>query len=224
MSQKFGGEDAAMIVISGLLGALPSESMGLPPQLERILGGIASRRSQFIERLGDGNTQIPIQSILEFVAQTQPELAWLTELVDPRQVQQNLAFDLDIDHETLHTGRLLDLWGARRGWQQGSQPYHEAKALAYSINACVGMLLKPNPLSFVLATWHGYKALMASRTLTAQLEQLVSMAIAESDVTMKDYDVEVAFTEQNRIKLPVALKRGETDDIDDLFPTNKRRY
>jgi hypothetical protein len=91
---------------------------------------------------------------------------------------------------------MADKWTARRGWTRGDKPYHEFKALSYGVNAIVTAPFNPNPILMGLAAWHLFRAMAASRQLTAHLRELADLAIADGRAAMAAYDAQVATWER----------------------------
>jgi hypothetical protein len=90
-----------------------------------------------------------------------------------------LLADLEDIAESALTAKLSDLWCSHRGWKPGEQPYHEAKALAYAVKAVVGAPFNPDPIAFVMASYHFGKSLLASMKATGRLVELASLAVAQ---------------------------------------------
>lgn len=222
MSGKLEAQDIAVMVGLGLVTAMPTNPTSIPPELRQIAKGAVMMREMLVSQTGAGSVEVPVSNVLEVVAQKNPDLGWLTSLAGQHAgVMQMLDFEDSAD--SLGMKVLSNLWCKRRKWEPESQVYHEAKALSYAVNASVSAFFNPNPISFGLAAWHGYQAILASRRVTDQLQQLVDMAIRTADASMKSYDQEVALTERSKLTMPKRRPFGELDDLDDIF-SSKRRH
>lgn len=100
--------------------------------------------------------------------------------------------------DVLETGLvklLTGWWVGRRGWEPGSQIFHEFKALAYGTTAAISLPYNPNPIATGLSAWHLVKAMLASRELTKLIVELSEVAIAEAAGVIAAWDAQV---ERNR--------------------------
>lgn len=87
---------------------------------------------------------------------------------------------------------LSDRWVNYRGWHQGTQAFHEFKALCYGTTAIVSLPLDPNPMAIGLSAWHLVRAMLASRDLSKLVIELADAAIAEGRLIQARWDAEVA--------------------------------
>jgi hypothetical protein len=223
MSSRLAPMDAAVMVAIGLLGALPTGPVTkVPPALATAIGHGVNIRELLVTQLAGGAAGGGLRAAVELAGQSANELSWVAPLLS-KGIDAGVIPDLEDGFEVVTTARLTDMWCDRRGWRSGEMAYHQAKALAFTINASVGAYFNPDPLAFGLAVWHLYKSLSSSRALTAKLRAMVDASLAEADAAMARYEREVAITDRERVIPPRALPFGDLDDVSGLFGDAPRR-
>lgn len=223
MAQALAPTDAAVMVAIGLLGALPTGPVAhAPAWLTEIVGHGPGVRDLVVGHLSGGSiTGFGLRSAIDAASAGDARIAWFAPMLS-QGIDQGIIPDFEDGFETLATHALTDLWCEHRGWREGQQVYHHAKALAYAVNAGVGAYFNPDPLAFGLALWHFYKSVRASRALTAKLRALVDRAIADGEAAMVDYEGAVTDSDTARVPTPRVLDFGEHDDADLLFAPGTR--
>lgn len=223
ISQRLDGTDTAMLIGIGLLGALPAQlPASMPAELARILGGAVQTRQKLAEQLLSGQSP-PVQEVLDLLGHHSVggiQIASLFGKVKEAGVLPDMK-DL-ASAGSMNTATLSSWWCRHRGWQPGSQPFHEAKALAFAVHAVASAFFTSDPLAFGLAAWHGWKAIRASQRLTEQLREFVELNIASAKVAMQEYDDAVTKTELSRLPPLVARPFGAVDDIGPLLTPAER--
>lgn len=218
MAQTLAPTDAAVMVAIGLLGALPTGPVAdAPAWLTEIVGHSPMVREIVVGHLTGGSiTGFGLRSAIDAASAGDARIAWFAPMLS-QGIEQGIIPDLEDGFETLATAALTDLWCEHRGWREGQQVYHHAKALAYAVNAGVGAYFNPDPLAFGLALWHLYKSVKASRALTAKLRALVDRAIADGEAAMVDYDGQVTISIRTGVQPPRELDFGEHDNAETLW-------
>jgi hypothetical protein len=223
MASRLQPKDAAVMVAIGLLGALPTGPVtNLPAPLAKAIGYGTNVRELLLTQLADGVAGGSLRAAVDYVGQSATDVAWVAPLL-AQGIDAGVIPDLEDGFEVLGTAKLTNLWCDRRGWREGEMAYHQAKALAYTVNAGVGAYFNPDPLALGLAVWHAYKSLASSRALTAKLRALVDQSLAEVDATLARYHREVEITERERVIPPASKPFGELDDMSGLFDDEPRR-
>ena len=215
-SLRLEGRDVAVLVAIGLLGALPtSPGEVIPEKLRRYVGGGALVRSQLVGQIQAGNASLPISSLLDLVRAEGGDTGWLAAMLGNAEITTLLP-DLEDGFETLETKALTDWWCNERGWRDGEQVFHEAKALAYGVNAVLGAFVNPDPLAFGLASWHWYRSLRASRATTDDLVEIVELAVADGQATIGASHDEIARTDRTRVTQLASRPFVDADSVDFL--------
>lgn len=190
LGQGLGPKDVGAMVAIGLLGAIPLGTVArVPPELATIFSHGTNLREHLVTQVAGGISGRSLRSAIE-VAGQHAELGWITSLLGGA-VDAGVVPDLEDGFDVLATKQLTDRWMQHRGWSDGQRPFHQAKALAYAVNAGVGAFFNPDPLTFGLAIYHTARMLRASRAISARLRALLEASLAEADAAMNDYQGEV---------------------------------
>jgi hypothetical protein len=209
LSRKLSKTDIAMCVGIGLLGALPKSPKDFekaPETMKQLVTGARdvvtalngpAVGAVLTAALTDGSATPNIAAAVGEMTAHVGGVGWLGALLASAPtgpVAGGLAAlipDGKDVFESIETRVLTDLLCKYRNWSQDDQVYHEAKALAYAVNAVVGAHFNPDPIAFAMAAWHGYKALRASAQLTTTLVELGRLAVEEGARLDGEYDAEV---------------------------------
>jgi hypothetical protein len=223
LAQSLAPSDIAAMVAIGMVGALPTGPVtNAPPWLADLIGRGPVVREIVVQHITDGSiTGFGLRSAIDAASAGDPRIAWFAPMLS-QGIDRGIIPDLEDGFETLATAALTDRWCKHRGWFEGQQIYHHAKALAYAINAGVGAYFNPDPLAFGLAIWHLYKAIQASRGLTEKLRMLVDRAIDDGEQAIRVIEGEITITD-GQIQAPASRRFGSRDDLDSFFPAETRR-
>jgi hypothetical protein len=207
LSRQLSGLDVAAFMGIGLIGALPSlphDILKIPAILQPLARVVAQFRTALDGPIGQAvlsaalteQAMPDIKGILEALHSHSSGVGWLGARIAESASSLNEHTQLLVPESvdvfgTAGTGLLAKLLCQRKGWHSDEQVYHEAFALAYAVNAIASAWFNPNPLSFALAAWHGVKALKTSSKMTAQIDELVKLAVSERQRLVGVYDAAV---------------------------------
>lgn len=213
LGQALSGKDLAILCAIGAVGAIPATDIddNVLGGLQHVLGEPAATkltsivspqqlRQALLDALSRGTISIDPAAIHALLAGSSSGSARL--IADAigqgggmaTSASTASAFVVPDGEDALGAGLtklLTDAFCKHRGWATGTAPFHQAKAVAYTVSSTVSLPFNPNPALVAMGAWHLYKAMCLSRQLSGDVIELARLAVADGKAIGDDYDAAV---------------------------------